>query len=86
MANNSSIDPWAKRARNLLKAELVRRGISYAALADRLHELGVPESGRNLATKINRGTFSAAFMIQCLTAAGAKRLEIVTDDPDADGS
>jgi hypothetical protein len=57
--------------KNLLKAELKRRGVSYAALAAKLTELGVPESERNLNNKISRGGFTAAFLLQCMTVIGA---------------
>jgi 3-mercaptopyruvate sulfurtransferase SseA len=59
------------RAKNLLKGELKRRGITYAQLADKLAEIGVSENDRNLNNKISRGGFSAAFLLQCLSVIGA---------------
>lgn len=64
------------RAKNLLKGELKRRGVSYAKLVDLLAPLGVHETERNLANKLSRGGFSAAFMLQCLTAVGASSLHL----------
>lgn len=64
------------RAKNLLKAELKRRGLTYAQLAEKLAEIGVQETDRNLNNKISRGGFSAAFMLQCLTAIGLKELRM----------
>ena len=64
------------RAKNLLKGELKRRGVSYAQLVEKLAPLGVQETERNLANKISRGGFSAAFMLQCLTAVGSKELRL----------
>ncbi|WBT40151.1 DUF6471 domain-containing protein [Hyphomicrobium sp. DMF-1] len=32
--------------------------------------MGVPESERNIANKISRGGFTAAFFLQCLSAIG----------------
>ena len=61
-------------AKNTLKAELKRRGVSYKALADRLGERGVHDSERNIANKISRGSFSAAFFLQCLSAIGCKTI------------
>ena len=58
-------------------AELKRRGVSYAQLVDLLAPLGVHETERNLANKLSRGGFTAAFMLQCLTAVGAQRLDLV---------
>lgn len=62
------------RAKNLLKGELKRRGITYAQLAERLAALDVHETERNLNNKISRGGFSAAFLLQCLSAIGASQL------------
>ena len=63
-------------AKNILKGELKRRGITYAQLVERLGKIGVTETERNLNNKISRGGFSAAFMIQCLTAIGAQELRL----------
>ena len=63
-------------AKNLLKAELKRRGLTYAQLAEKLAEIGVQENDRNLNNKISRGGFSAAFMLQCLTAIGVESLAL----------
>lgn len=63
-------------AKNLLKGELKRRGMTYARLAEKLAEIGVQENERNINNKISRGGFSAAFMLQCLTALGAVSLRL----------
>lgn len=63
-------------AKNLLKGELKRKGLTYAQLAEKLAAIGVSESERNLNNKISRGGFSAAFFLQCLTAIGAQTLRI----------
>jgi hypothetical protein len=67
---------YETRAKNLLKGELKRRGVTYAQLAEKLKELGVQENERNLNNKISRGGFTAAFLIQCLTAIGATSLRL----------
>lgn len=61
---------YETRAKNLLKAELRRKGVTYAQLAEKLGEIGITENERNLNNKISRGGFSAAFLLQCLTAIG----------------
>ena len=61
---------YETRAKNLLKAELKRKGITYARLAELLAERGVQENERNLNNKISRGGFSAAFLLVCLDAIG----------------
>ena len=67
---------WTARAKNLLKAELKRRGVSYRELADKLTALGIPETERNIANKISRGGFTAAFMLQCMAAIGTQTLRL----------
>lgn len=62
--------------KNLLKAELKRRGVSYRELADKLGERGIHETERNLANKLSRGGFSAAFFVQCLLAIGCTSLRL----------
>lgn len=54
---------WESKAANLLKAELKRKGVTYAGLADLIGEKEV-----NIRNKLSRGKFSAAFLLQCLTA------------------
>lgn len=67
---------WPKRAKSLLKAELKRRSVSYRDLAERLTAMGSPETDRNIANKISRGGFTAAFFIQCLTAIGCETVRL----------
>lgn len=64
------------RAKNLLKGELKRRGITYAQLAEKLAGIGVSENERNPNNKISRGGFTAAFLLQCLEAIGASSLRL----------
>ncbi|MCJ2187338.1 DUF6471 domain-containing protein [Novosphingobium beihaiensis] len=64
------------RAKNLLKAELKRKGVTYAQLAEKLSAIGVTENERNLNNKISRGGFTAAFLLQCLEAVGVTDLRI----------
>lgn len=54
------------KAKNLLKGELKRKGITYAQLAEKLAVIGVQETEKNLNNKISRGGFTAAFLLQCL--------------------
>jgi len=67
---------WSERVKGLLKAELKRRNIGYRELAEKLTAMGVPETERNLANKISRGGFTAAFFIQCLVAIGCQSLRL----------
>ncbi len=65
---------YETKAKNLLKGELKRRGVTYAQLAEKLAQIGVHENERNLNNKISRGGFSAAFLLQCLDAVGVESL------------
>lgn len=67
---------YETKAKNLLKSELKRRGITYTQLVERLSEIGVSETERNLNNKISRGGFTAAFLLQCLDAIGAQYLRL----------
>lgn len=61
---------WSEEAKGLLKAELKRRGMTYAHLVQALAQVGVTETEANLRNKISRGNFSAAFLLQTLNAIG----------------
>jgi Domain of unknown function (DUF6471) len=67
---------YEEKAKNLLKAALKRRGVTYGQLVEKLAAIGVTETERNLNNKISRGGFSAAFMLQCLEALGSKNLQV----------
>lgn len=70
---------WQAKVKGLLKAELKRRNVTYADLADKLGEMGIRESAENIANKISRGGFTAVFLIQCLRAVGCGVLRIDGD-------
>ena len=70
---------WQERAKRLLKSQLAAHGVSYRDLAQRLEIIGIKESEANIANKISRGGFSAAFLLQCLTAIGVRSLPIITE-------
>ncbi len=69
-------DEWQGRVKAMLKAELKRKGVSYRDLAERLNAMGENESERNIANKISRGGFSAAFFVRCLSAIGCSAVRI----------
>jgi Domain of unknown function (DUF6471) len=70
---------WQDRAKRLLKAELKRAGLGYRELAERLAKLGIAESEANIANKISRGGFSAAFLLQCLAAIGCASVNVAIE-------
>lgn len=69
-------DEWNRYATSLLKVELSRAGIGYDELIKRLDAIGVQESYKGLAAKINRGTFSLVFFAQCMQALGVKLVRL----------
>jgi hypothetical protein len=66
------VDEYYSEASRILKAELVRRDISYQALADLLGD----ETYGQLKTKINRGSFSAGFFIKVMRAIGVEQVDL----------
>jgi hypothetical protein len=73
-------EQWQQRVRGLLRAELARRNITYTELVNRLAAIGVKESEQNIANKLSRGTFTAAFFVQCLEAIGCRTLRLDGDE------
>ncbi len=67
---------WAEDTKRLLRAEMARRGVTYEDLAERLAGIGVQDTAVNLRNKVARGRFSAVFLVQCLSAMGARMLRI----------
>jgi len=67
---------WQGHAKGLLKAELKRKVFTYKGLANTLTALGTPETEANLANNISRGSFSAAFLLQCLNAIGCNNVSV----------
>mgnify|MGYP001293294049 CR=1 FL=1 len=63
-------------AANLLKGELKRKGVTYAQLAEKLAAIGVDEKEVNIRNKLSRGKFTAAFLLQCLSAIGTQTLHL----------
>lgn len=67
---------WEKKIKGLLKAEIVKRNLSRQDLIDRLRTVGVDTTQASLNNKLSRGSFSAVFLIQCLTAIECNELKI----------
>ena len=67
---------WDDKAKRLLKSELVKRGVSNTDLVLLLNEIGVEETKAGIDSKISRGSFSATFLLQCLTVIGCQKIEI----------
>ena len=69
-------EQWEAKVKNVLKAELKRRGIGYKELAERLSAIGVTENEPNIRNKLARGRFTAVFMVQVMSAIGADTIRL----------
>lgn len=67
---------WEAMAANLLKAELKRKGVTYAQLVEKLAAIDVDEKEVNVRNKLSRGKFTAAFLLQCLSALGTTQVHL----------
>lgn len=67
---------WEEVAKNILRAEMMRRGVSYAGLAERLGGFGITDNELNLRNKVSRGRFTAVFLLQCLKALEAEWIHL----------
>lgn len=67
---------WNAHAKGVLRAEMARRQIKSADLVRLLEALGIEDNEKNVGNKIARGTFSAAFFLQCLAAMGVQNLHL----------
>lgn len=70
---------WKAQAKGIIRAELKRRNLSYADLAERLTAIGVKETSQNVNNKIARGGFTAAFFLQCMEAIGVQNIHLNGD-------
>ena len=61
---------------NFWKANLMRKGVTYARRVKMLGPSGIDEKEVNVANKLSRGKFSATFMLQCLRAVGSQHLRL----------
>ncbi len=67
---------WEAKARGIIRAEMAKQNITYSQMVERLESIGVTEDERNLRNKVSRGKFTAAFMLQCLSAMACTHLHL----------
>lgn len=82
MKDNEPIDDvaWDQLVKNLLRAEMMRKGVSYEVLVEKLAAIGVSDNVANLRNKVARGRFTASFFAQCMVAIGVDLLPIPKAD------
>lgn len=71
---------WKAQAKQLIRAELKRRDLSYADLAQRMEGIGLKVNERTIANKIATGGFSAVFFLQVMEAVRVKHLQLDSGD------
>lgn len=69
-------EDWQREARRVLRAELLRKDIGYKELSRALEAIGVNEDAKALSNKVNRGTFSFSFFLQCMKALGIRTINL----------
>ena len=70
---------WQAQAKGIIRGELKRRNLSYKDLTDRLEQIGVKETEKNVVNKIARGGFTAVFFLQCMEAIGVHNIHLGED-------
>ena len=63
-------------AKRVMRSEMALQGVSYAKLVALLAEAGVKETEANLRNKVSRGSFTAAFLFQCLAVMNVTTLHL----------
>ncbi|AKU23500.1 DUF6471 domain-containing protein [Massilia sp. NR 4-1] len=71
-----SYEAWELTAKELIETEMMRRNIRYKELSRMLEKVGIEESPGQINRKVNRKRFSAAFLLACLVAMGAKTISL----------
>ena len=70
-------DPvWAKRAKAIVRAEMVRRDLSYQDLELMLKRIGIEKTSGNLATRITSGAFGVQLFLQVMVAMGVRNVDL----------
>lgn len=67
---------WDSLARNMLRGELMKRGMSYARLVEALAAIGVEETEAGIKNKVSRGRFPLVFFLQAMVAIGEEWVRI----------
>ena len=63
-------------AKGLLKAEMNKRRLTYAGLANLMSDYGIEENERNLRNKVSRGGFPASWFFAVMMMMEVKLLDI----------
>lgn len=64
---SQAMDEWGAEASLLIKRQMQARNWGYRELAEALRPLGVKRSAAVINRRVNRGNFSAGFLLACLS-------------------
>ena len=73
-------DIWKNMSKSILKSELSKKSIDYNQLSEKLAMIGINENPANINSKINRGTFSFTFFLQCMQAINTQTIIFETKE------
>lgn len=77
---------WDRLAAAALRVEMARRGVKCGELVRLLSAKGHVVTVQSVRSKLSRGTFSAAFLLQALDAMGCQQLDVPSRDLPASGA
>ncbi|MGT2458971.1 DUF6471 domain-containing protein [Cupriavidus basilensis] len=66
MTESQVMEAWSLEACFMVKRAMKARGWGYQELAEALRALGIKRSATVINRRINRGNFSAGFLLACL--------------------
>lgn len=67
---------WAKRAKTIVRAEMVKRDLTYQDLERLLRRVGVEKNAGNLAARVASGSFGVQLFLQMMLAMGVRNIDI----------
>lgn len=69
-------DKWEKEAKRIIRSNLERKGVKYKELSEKLKKIGVEETPGAINSKINRGSFSFVFFMQCMKVLEVQKINL----------
>lgn len=76
VARSVAAAEWEAQARQILKAEFARQGVTYKLLVQRLAAIGVKDDEKAIANRISRGRFQFTFFLQCMRALRVTEVDL----------
>ena len=67
---------WAEDVKRLLRARIARRRVTYEDLSEKLATIRINNTAVNLGTRWRAANSPRFFLVQCLTAMGARALRL----------